>query len=354
MRGSFSSAVEPTVVSTASDVRRRGFEAFGKPNFRQKSVTFWQHDVAGQCKDPRVVRLNGRPTKAVTYKGVTLGESVSESGVPSHGERTVRCRVCGPCLRYRRAKWTDVALAEIESASRVWFVTLTVGPREWQLASMAVRRDLEGKHPAGEWPDWQDWQRAKMFRLWSQHLYKEVQSWFMRLRRGGWFCRTRRLDDGSFLDEWSFQERGARFRYVCVAEPHKTGIPHFHLLLCEQEEPLRKAFLESRWWIGHSAAKLVPAGRENRHVAGYVCKYLSKELSSRVWASGTREVEGSAVRVAARASGPVLTSLRSFDLEQTFFAEGGASAPPLNSFGAVSSAADGCQADEPPSNDDTT
>ena len=73
---------------------------------------------------------------------------------------------------------------------------------------------------------------------------------------------------------------GAKLRYICVQELHKSGAPHYHLLIHEVEGTLTKAVLQAAWQWGFSNAKL-----SEPHRAIYVCKYLTKAQGSRVRAS---------------------------------------------------------------------
>lgn len=75
---------------------------------------------------------------------------------------------------------------------------------------------------------------------------------------------------------------GAKLRYLLVAEPHKSGLPHFHMLIhqCDTHIPVRYDDLKSQWRLGFSAWKLT-----DYKSASYVCKYLSKSLRARVRAS---------------------------------------------------------------------
>lgn len=75
---------------------------------------------------------------------------------------------------------------------------------------------------------------------------------------------------------------GAALRTMCVAEAHRDGFPHAHLLMHERlgggftaERQLRTAW---RW--GFAQAKLA----ESRH-ANYIAKYLTKSALARVRAS---------------------------------------------------------------------
>lgn len=72
----------------------------------------------------------------------------------------------------------------------------------------------------------------------------------------------------------------AELRYICVQELHKSGNPHYHLLIHEVEGTLTKAVLQAAWRYGFSQAKLA-----DPRTAIYVCKYLTKGEGARVRAS---------------------------------------------------------------------
>src|SRR3546814_2282418 len=49
---------------------------------------------------------------------------------------------------------------------------------------------------------------------------------------------------------------GVPLRYLLVVEPHDDGFPHFHILMHEQDSPVRKALLEEQWRSGFSHWRL--------------------------------------------------------------------------------------------------
>src|SRR5205814_1472707 len=75
----------------------------------------------------------------------------------------------------------------------------------------------------------------------------------------------------------------ARFRYLLIAEAHKSGVPHFHMLLHEPDvaNTVRHATLRDQWRYGFTNFKLVSDPR----AAGYIAKYLAKDALARVRAS---------------------------------------------------------------------
>lgn len=220
-----------------------------------------------------------------------MGDEVTESGLPMHGELRVRCRRCARCLAYRRAHWTGRILEELQGATRTWFGTLTLAPHEHILAELRA-----GVTARGRSVDFDGCAPEERFARYVGAIYPEIQLWLKRLRK----------------------RQQARFRYVIVAEKHTeqlSGYAHFHLLLFEQEGAglLRKRVLESEWKLGHSHWRLVDReSGPDRMIAGYLAKYLSKELATRVWASG----RGRSVATAVDSSPP--EPARS--LEETFFA----------------------------------
>lgn len=168
-------------------------------------------------------------------------------------ELPVRCRKCVNCLAHRRRLWTARALHEVQAANRTWFGTLTVRPEDRfrlslgldLVASSDISNDLEGAR--------------KKFSILARRLSPDVTKMFKRLRADG-----------------------ARFRYLLVSEHHSDGFPHFHLLLHEQGEPIRKATLDAAWPLGFTKWRLVS---DDVMEAKYVCKYLSKDAQTRVRAS---------------------------------------------------------------------
>ncbi len=170
-------------------------------------------------------------------------------------EFEVRCRECDNCLAARSAHWRYRARAEIGAAPRTWFGTLTFKPERHYAALCAVhlrltRRGVELRQVT----------ENELFRLLAVELGKELTTYLKRLRKAG-----------------------AVIRYLMVTEAHKTGKPHFHMLVHEQSEdlPVRHRLLKDKWAAGFSDWKLV----EGPAAASYVTKYLSKSMKARVRAS---------------------------------------------------------------------
>jgi hypothetical protein len=80
------------------------------------------------------------------------------------------------------------------------------------------------------------------------------------------------------------RKEGCGLRYMLIIEKHASGLPHLHALMHETDSPIRHRQLNDQWTWGFSTHKLIPSD-DNGKAAAYVCKYLSKEMASRVRAS---------------------------------------------------------------------
>lgn len=176
---------------------------------------------------------------------VALSAYADDIAVVHTGQATfdtfyVRCRKCGPCLRFRQHHWMRRMELEIQLAQRSWFVTFTTSPE--------ARYCLYA--PLGDEPSF-----AQM----CNALNRELTLYLKRLRKGY-----------------------GPLRCVFVHEPHKDGYPHLHGIIHEVhgQEPLLKRFVQSQWRLGFSKVVLADPG-----AARYLTKYLAKEARARVRAS---------------------------------------------------------------------
>lgn len=211
-------------------------------------------------------------------------QQVFTTGVGGTVDILCPCRQCEVCLRNRRALWSARARDEARAAARTWFGTLTLTP-EWQYRALCVsseRRRAAGADPSELTPGQEFADRCAV-------IGDELTKWLKRLRKR---C----------VEEWEFQglpSGGDTLRYLLVAEEHKSGDPHWHLLVHEQSvlKPIRSDWLtkapreivegkpkpsqvDARWGLGFSHWELVDLDRVT-----YVTKYLSKSLLARVRAS---------------------------------------------------------------------
>lgn len=170
-----------------------------------------------------------------------------------HVELEVACRSCEPCLRARSRLWAALAVAETRVWPRTWFGTLTLSPHESFRTLMEARQ--RARHRAtpieGE-------SEQSQFTKHVNAIGPEIGKFLKRVRKN----------------------TGAKLRYLLVAEPHKSGLPHFHILIHECAGLVRYDDLKSQWLLGFSAWKLT-----DHKSASYVCKYLSKSARARVRAS---------------------------------------------------------------------
>lgn len=175
-------------------------------------------------------------------------------------EMDVRCRQCEECLKARAAFWRIRAQYELKNtAGRTWFVTLTLRPEEHFRSANLARVRLAR---LGE-----DFDRLDASRQFYER-HHEVSRWITLYLK-----RVRK-------------ESAATLRYILVAEAHKSGLPHYHMLLHEAvlEEPVRQKTIYSQWLHGFSDARLV-AQDGDISAARYVCKYLAKSALARVRSS---------------------------------------------------------------------
>lgn len=219
------------------------------------SETMRMHwDVSNDCLNPRHIELTGRDERH-----------------PSHGLRkpvfidmTVQCRKCENCRARKAAHWRMRAVAELKAAevvnARTWFVTLTLKP-SLQFEGLSRAR-MKAKSASVNWEDLH--QDDRFLRLASMHGDR-ITRYLKRLRTG------------------DKQSGPHDIRYLLVAEAHKSGMPHFHMLMHEKsaDNPVRKSSIQRFWKDGYSSAKLV---RETG-VASYVTKYITKSCLARVRAS---------------------------------------------------------------------
>ena len=177
----------------------------------------------------------------------------------------VRCRKCENCLRKRAAHWRIRALAEYRAAeavgARTWFGTLTLAPEHRMKVLNLCRK---GKFRVPNWEQGIDFDALSendKFRAKHAVISEELTRFVKRVRKNS----------------------KAVIRILVVAEAHKDGEPHYHLLLHETqpETPVRQRVLTDAWKWGFSSFTLC---RDNRQ-ASYVCKYLAKSSLARVRAS---------------------------------------------------------------------
>lgn len=228
------------------------------------------HDVAGNCQRPvltldwgRSELKNGR-TRIVTGSG----------NAANFMERYVPCRKCDNCLERRGYHWRMRAKLEATIAARTWMGTLTLSPA-CVVHALNICRDNMRKQGL----DYDGLPYADRFTQLDALFYKEFQKRMKLLRKN----------------------TEVPLRYLAVTEAHKSGLPHWHVLLHETDpdRPLRyDADLLGRQRVSVNGRKKWKRLRDPFWIAGfqdwdlkepyeasYVCKYLSKSLDAKVRAS---------------------------------------------------------------------
>ena len=254
------------------------------------SVTEW--DVAGNCQQPVQRELHVRPgaPEGRDPVGLFLRSVRKEFGEPASvrrvgGDRrlrpsptirvatgarmpldqrtkipltlrlTVRCRRCDACRRRRAMFWRLRAQAETQAAVRTWFGTLTLRPELHQQCVDRARTAL-----AHQGVDFDALPFGEQFTERCKYSGELVTKYLKRVRK----------------------DAKMPFRFLCVTEHHKSGLPHYHLLVHEAVEgSVKHATLRGQWDAGFCKWVLV----QDLKQASYLCKYLSKATVARVRAS---------------------------------------------------------------------
>lgn len=174
---------------------------------------------------------------------------------PMGCEIYVRCRLCDRCRWARTMHWTQRAQNECAFASRTWFGTFTFRPNEHQMMLHQCRYTARERAV-----DFDTLSPKEQFRGRCTAASRYLTLYLKRLRKSS----------------------NTTFRYLLVAEPHKSMLPHYHMLLHEQHgsECVRHATMSGCWPHGFSSFKLA-----DDDTSKYICKYLSKTASARVRAS---------------------------------------------------------------------
>lgn len=214
----------------------------------------WKVSYAGNCSNPVTVYMTGRPLtkKGKSVHTVDMNQSVQMQFV----EAEVRCRQCEPCLLARQLHWKYRAVAEHKSASRTWFGTLTLSPEQHFRVAAACRLVATRN---GD--DFDQFPPEHQFLARHKCISREITLYLKRLRKG--------------------QEAEA-FKFMCVVEAHKSGLPHYHMLVHEQPgQNMTHKRLTEQWRVGFSNWKLC----RDPQAVGYATKYLGKSRMARVRAS---------------------------------------------------------------------
>lgn len=152
--------------------------------------------------------------------------------------------------------WEHRARAEVQIAPRTWFGTLTLRPEAHATIGARCRARL-----ARQGIDFDALPFGEQFEERHRMIGVEITKYLKRVRKAS----------------------APGFRYLLVCEHHKSGLPHYHLLIHEIEDGcVKSATLASQWQLGFEQWRLLSDLRQ----ATYLCKYLSKATVARVRASG--------------------------------------------------------------------
>lgn len=213
----------------------------------------WLIKYAGNCVKPIVLEKTGQHLTKGPNHPVVFGKFPLER--PIMLDMEVRCRECQNCLKARAAHWRLRATTEIRSAERTWFGSLTLNPTQHHRVLSACRAEA-----ARNGDDFDKFPPSVQFAARHKCISREITLFLKRIRK----------------------ESGASIRLLCVAEAHKSGLPHYHMLVHEGSSVIcPHRVLKKQWRVGFSQWKLV----RNPRAAVYVTKYLGKSMMARVRAS---------------------------------------------------------------------
>lgn len=231
-------------------------------------------DLSGSCTNPYWTAYVGRPEgepRMFTFAGVKM---------TIHLDIATRCRRCEKCRAYRSWLWKHRMAEEMRFGVRTWYGTLTLTPSNHYRVMVEARRYTEARGVA-----WQSLSDDERFRARARISLNEVSKYVKRFRKRAWGAHGI-----------------APMSWVCVTEKHKSGLPHFHMLVHERSmRPITHRLLSEAWGLGFERWRLVQHVEEPHAVAWYLCKYLTKDFSNRVRCSEKYGAERAATVGAAHA-----------------------------------------------------
>lgn len=227
----------------------RGLRATRTVRTNRRTVTGIQFDALAARPDRRLECHFPVELHLVGYPGLLDPDKAASTVTVG------RCRKCDACMRHRARLWTARAIDEVKSSRRSWFGTLTLHPDQAFRYRLLAERTLK-RRASKPYSELTEIERTCAI---AKEAAPEITRWLKRVRKNS----------------------GALVRYLLVCEPHKSGVPHWHILVHEHEGRASKRCLEQAWRVGFSHWRLV----EGVKPAAYVCKYLTKSLLTRVRAS---------------------------------------------------------------------
>ena len=208
-----------------------------------QGYTEW--DVSGSCQNPQRIEVWARAFPFEIERGYRPIRVIIMD---------TKCRKCENCQRARSALWRGRALDEMSRSHRTWFCTFTLNPDAYYRMTClaAVKASAKGVE-LGDRPG--DENRRVLI-----EGFIELTKWLKRLRKN----------------------TGAKVRYLLVNEWHKSGVPHWHMLLHETSgSPIKWRDLDGLWVHGFTTFKLAA----DKRAAIYIAKYIAKDAQASVRAS---------------------------------------------------------------------
>ena len=221
-----------------------------------------QVDKYGDCSDPVILFIEGRNGDAAHGRDLGAKSRMGFGDKLHTTEYWVRCRRCDACRKAHSRWWHYRARTEIEQSNRSWFGTLTLRPEAHGIMARRAMKaaKLTVEQFAGLSPD-------EQFAMRHKQIVRELQLWIKRVRAAA---------------AYEQKAKSIPLRYCLVAERHKSGLPHYHILIHERGERVPHRILRDQWRHGFVNFKVV---KEPSRAAHYVAKYLSKCATARVQAS---------------------------------------------------------------------
>lgn len=211
--------------------------------------------LAGSCQNPYWTTYVGRPEgepKWFTFDGGKMA---------IHLDIATRCRRCEKCRAFRSWEWKHRMTEELRHGVRSWYGTLTLRPAEQYRVLVEGRRYTEARGVA-----WQSLSEDERFAIRARFALNEVSKYVKRFRKRAWGARGK-----------------SPMAWVAVTEKHKSGLPHFHMLVHESAmRPVTHEILSSSWGLGFERWRLVRPDEGAQEVAWYLCAYLTKDFSTRI------------------------------------------------------------------------
>lgn len=218
----------------------------------------------------------------------------------------------------RSAHWAHRAVTQYERSARTWLGTITLSG--FQHARLDAAVAAKAQESGAFWQT--EWSAKDYFRERCEVFGRWLSLWLKRVRVNE--ARRRRGDGDTFAYSEAWIHSAPQFSYLLVAEMHKSGRPHWHILIHEDRpyELVReheyyvtqkgvtrvdeKALLRQSWKLGFTHFELCTDSRS----VGYLCKYLAKDMLWRVRASrdyGSEEISnpgGASAVTSESSSGP--------------------------------------------------